>query len=138
EAKPAPKPAPPPKPAEAPAAKPDSKDGAQAEAQDPQSADGPGAVTILAQTNLAADVKVNSNRVEAAPAASAAFRTFVAGATIGGVFQGHPSRALINGAIVKEGQMVDGVLNINFDRIDAVRKIIYFKDSTGAEVSKSY
>ena len=136
-AKPAPKPTPAPKPVEA-AAKAEAKEGAPADSQDSQSADGPGAVTILAQTTLATDVKVNNNRVEAAPAASAAFRTFVAGATIGGVFQGHPSRALINGAIVKEGQMIDGALNITFDRIDAVRKVIYFKDSSGAEVSKSY
>jgi hypothetical protein len=92
----------------------------------------------MVQSNLTSDVKVNSTRIEAAPAASAAFRTYVASANIGGVFQGTPSRALINGTIWREGQMVESVLQITFDRIDSVNKVIYFKDSTGAEVSKSY
>lgn len=98
----------------------------------------PASVTVMAPTTLSSDVKVNSTRIEAAPAASAAFRTFVASANIGGVFQGAHSRALINGSIVREGQVVEGALQITFDRIDSVNKVIYFKDSTGAEVSKSY
>ena len=98
----------------------------------------PASVTVMAPTTLTTDVKVNSTRIEAAPAASAAFRTFVASANIGGVFQGAHSRALINGSIVREGQTVEGGLQITFDRIDSVNKVIYFKDSTGAEVSKSY
>jgi hypothetical protein len=94
--------------------------------------------SVMAQSSITTDVKVNNTHLDAAPAASPAFRTFVAGASIGGVFQGTPSRALINGTIVREGQSVEGVLGITFDRIDSVKKIIYFKDSTGAEVSKSY
>jgi hypothetical protein len=94
--------------------------------------------SVMVQTNITSDVKVNAERLEAAPAASAAFRTFVANASIGGVFQGHPSRALINGSIVKEGQTVEGALGIQFERIDAVKKAIFFKDTTGAEVSKDY
>jgi hypothetical protein len=94
--------------------------------------------SVMVQASISSDVKVNSQRLEAAPAASAAFRTFVANASIGGVFQGHPSRALINGSIVKEGQTVDGGLGIEFERIDADKKSIFFKDGTGAEVSKDY
>jgi hypothetical protein len=92
----------------------------------------------MAPTTITTDVKVNSTRIDAAPAASAAFRTFVAGAGIGGVFQGTPSRALINGSIVREGQTVESSLNIVFDHIDVDHKVIYFKDSTGAVVSKNY
>ena len=51
---------------------------------------------------------------------------------------GNPSRALVNGVIVREGQTVNAALGITFDRIDAVKKVIFFKDATGAEVSKSY
>ncbi len=94
--------------------------------------------SVMAPSNITTDVKVNITHLNAAPAASPAFRTFVAGASIGGVFQGYPSRALINGTIVREGQVVEGALSITFDRIDAVQKMIYFKDATGAEVSKSY
>lgn len=94
--------------------------------------------SVLAPTDLTTDVKVNTIHLDAAPAASAAFRTFVAGASIGGVFQGTPSRALINGSIVREGQIVDSALGIEFERIDSDKKAIFFKDSTGAEVSKNY
>ena len=98
----------------------------------------PATESIMAMSSLTNDVKVNNTHLDAAPAASAAFRTFVAGASIGGVFQGKPARALINGTIAREGQVVEGTLGISFDRIDSVQKIIYFKDATGAEVSKSY
>jgi hypothetical protein len=98
----------------------------------------PATESVMAMSSLTNDVKVNNTHLDAAPAASAAFRTFVAGASIGGVFQGKPARALINGTIAREGQVVEGTLGISFDRIDSVQKIIYFKDTTGAEVSKSY
>jgi len=94
--------------------------------------------SVMAQTDITSDVKVDATHLNAAPAASAAFRTFVANASIGGVFQGTPSRALINGSIVREGQLVDNSLGIEFERIDAEKKAIFFKDATGAEVSKDY
>jgi hypothetical protein len=98
----------------------------------------PATESVMGESSIDPDVKVNNTHLDAAPAASAAFRTFVAGASIGGVFQGKPSRALINGTIVREGQVIESSLGIAFDRIDADQKIIYFKDSTGAEVSKNY
>ncbi len=96
------------------------------------------AQAVMAQSNLSSDVKVNNTPIVAAPTASAAFRAFVGNASIGGVFQGTPSKALINNRIVREGQTVDSELGIVFDRIDVVKKNIYFKDATGAEVSKNY
>jgi hypothetical protein len=98
----------------------------------------PATESVMAQSSISSDVKVNNTHLDAAPAASPAFRAFVAGASIGGVFQGTPSRALINGSIVREGQVIEGALGISFDRIDSVNKVIYFKDSTGAFVSKNY
>jgi hypothetical protein len=98
----------------------------------------PATESVMAMSSLTSDVKVNNTHLDAAPAASPAFRAFVAGASIGGVFQGRPARALVNGTIVREGQVVEGALGISFDRIDSAQKIIYFKDATGAEVSKSY
>jgi hypothetical protein len=62
----------------------------------------------------------------------------VASALVTGVFQGSPSRAMINGTVVREGQVVNSALGVVFERIDAPRKMIYFKDYTGAEVSKNY
>jgi hypothetical protein len=98
----------------------------------------PATESVMGQSEITSDVKVNNTHLDAAPAASAAFRAFVAGASIGGVFQGKPSRALINGTIVREGQVVEGALGIAFDRIDSANKVIYFKDSTGSVVSKNY
>jgi hypothetical protein len=94
--------------------------------------------SVMVQSNLSTDVKVNNTKIDTSVAASAEFRLFVANAEIGGVFQGTPARALINGKIVKAGQAVDNQLGILFDRIDSEKKVIYFKDATGAEVSKEY
>jgi len=93
---------------------------------------------VMGNSNISSDVKVGNTPIDAAPAASAAFRNYVANATIGGVFQGSPARALINGTIAREGQVIDGPLGIAFERIDARQRIIFFKDYTGAEVSKNY
>jgi hypothetical protein len=94
--------------------------------------------SVMAEAPISKDVKVNNTHLDAAPAASAAFRAFVAGASIGGVFQGTPARALINGTIVREGDIVESSLGISFARIDSIQKTIYFKDGTGAQVSKNY
>jgi hypothetical protein len=93
---------------------------------------------VMAESNISKDVKVDNTPIVAAKAASPEFRTFVANASIGGVFQGTPSKAIINGRIVRESQVIDSQLGITFDRIDVFKKMIYFKDGTGAEVSKSY
>jgi hypothetical protein len=114
---------------------------ADADARDapaPTPAPAPGTESVMGQSSISSDVKVNNTELNAAPAASPAFRTFVAGASIGGVFQGTPARALVNGAVVREGQVVESSLGISFDRIDSDHKMIYFKDATGAEVSKNY
>jgi hypothetical protein len=93
---------------------------------------------VMGDTKVSSDVRVDSTPLDVAPSASAAFRSYVANAVIGGVFQGRPARALINGTIVREGQIVNSALGIAFERINSPRKMIYFKDYTGAEVSKNY
>jgi hypothetical protein len=98
----------------------------------------PTPVAVMEKAKLTKDVEVNNAPIVAAASASTEFRAFVANASIGGVFQGKPSKALINGKVTREGQMVDSELGIAFDRIDADKKVIYFKDATGAEVSKNY
>jgi hypothetical protein len=92
----------------------------------------------MAPASINKDVKANITRIDSTSAASADFRAFVANANIGGVFQGVHSRALINGQIIREGEIVDDSLGITFDHINADKKVIYFKDGTGAEVSKNY
>jgi len=116
---------------------------AAAEEEEPSPTPVPTAVSaptesVMGESTITKDVRVNNTPIVAAPAASAAFRAFVSNATVGGVFQGVPSRALINGTVVREGQVVDSSLGIAFERVDAEKKIIYFKDYTGAEVAKNY
>jgi hypothetical protein len=113
-------------------------DAAAAAAADSTPTQAPPTESVMAEAAISKDVKVNNTHLDAAPAASAAFRAFVAGASIGGVFQGSPARALINGTIVREGDIVESALGISFSRIDSIQKTIYFKDGTGAQVSKNY
>lgn len=70
--------------------------------------------------------------------ASPAFKTFVTNARINGVFQGDPPRALINGRTVRPGDILDTALGVLFERIDANRKLIFFKDQSGAVLAKKY
>lgn len=70
--------------------------------------------------------------------ASAEFKAFVTSARINGVFQGNPPRALINGRTVRAGDLLDSTLGVVFQRVDASRKLVFFKDQTGAVVAKKY
>jgi len=54
------------------------------------------------------------------------------------VFQGASPRAFINGRMVRAGEMVDEMMEINFDSVDPATRSIVFKDSTGATVSRRY
>jgi len=63
------------------------------------------------------------------------FKRFVADARITGVFQGTPPRALINGRMIRAGEMVDQTLGV-FDSIDAEKKTITFEDRTGHPADK--
>ena len=73
-----------------------------------------------------------------APRASAAFKRFVADARITGVFQGTPPRALINGRMIRAGEVVDPASGVVFDSIDAEKKTITFKDRAGIPATRRY
>jgi hypothetical protein len=79
-----------------------------------------------------------TTELEVAAEATPAFRGFVANAKVSGVFQGSPPRAFINGKLTRAGEAVDSALGIVFDGIDAEKKLIMFKDRTGATVARKY
>lgn len=79
-----------------------------------------------------------SVQVEAGGEASPAFRTFVAGAKVSGVFQGAPARAMINGKLLKAGETVEPELGVIFAGVDSERRQLQFKDRSGATVSRKY
>jgi hypothetical protein len=94
--------------------------------------------TVTTTTTIAPGVTATNDNVSAAAEASAAFRSFVANAKIGGVFQGNPPRLLINGRTVRGGDTVDNGLAVTFDSIDSEKKLILFKDKAGAVVTRRY
>jgi hypothetical protein len=87
---------------------------------------------------VAPGVVATTNAVVTAPKASAAFTRFVADARITGVFQGIPPRALINGRMIRAGEVVDQALGVVFDSIDAEKKTITFKDRAGIPATRNY
>lgn len=97
-----------------------------------------GPTVTRAQSQLAPGITATTTDVIAGAEASAAFRSFVGGLKISGVFQGNPPRALINGRTYRTGELVDIPLGVAFDSADADKKIVTFKDRTGATVSRRY
>jgi hypothetical protein len=79
-----------------------------------------------------------TTQMEAAAEASAPFRSFVANAKVSGIFQGNPSRAVINGRLIRMGEVVDPTLGIIFEGIDSQGRHLVFKDRSGATVSRRF
>jgi cytoskeletal protein RodZ len=88
-------------------------------------------------TTIAPNVSATT-KMEAAPEATAPFRSFVANAKVSGVFQGSPARAVINGKLTRAGDVADPGLGITFEGIDSERRQLVFKDKTGATVSRRF
>jgi hypothetical protein len=77
-------------------------------------------------------------QVDAGPEASPAFRTYVANAKVSGVFQGPPTRAMINGRLTRTGEVLDATLGITFNGVDSARRHLLFVDRTGATVTRRF
>ena len=77
-------------------------------------------------------------QVEAAAEATAPFRSFVANAKVSGVFQGPPTRAMINGRLTRAGEIVDTTLGITFNGVDSTNRQLIFQDQSGGTVSRRF
>jgi hypothetical protein len=95
------------------------------------------AKTAATQASVSPGLAASAD-LDAAAEASPAFRSFVANAKINGVFQGSPPRAMINGRLARAGEVVETGLGVVFDGIDSDRKVLIFKDRSGAVVSRKY
>src|SRR6478609_9911904 len=91
-----------------------------------------------AEMKLAGGIVLTNSSPAGAPAASAPFMYWVAGLTISGVSNSTPPRFLMNGRLVHLGDEVNKQLGVNFDHLDAAAKLIYFRDKSGAVVTRSY
>jgi hypothetical protein len=73
-----------------------------------------------------------------APPASARFRSYANGLMVSGVFQGSPPRALIDGRIVRAGEVIDHTLGVTFVGVDPNSKHLILQDASKAEVRVKY
>jgi hypothetical protein len=97
----------------------------------------PGLSSFSSSAAISPGVSVTTE-IQASKEASAAFRYIVTDAKVTGVYQGSPPRALINGRLIRVGQMLDEGLEISFEGIDAENRVLNFVDRSGARVSKRY
>lgn len=72
------------------------------------------------------------------PAPSARFVRYADALKVSGVFQGSPARALVDGRLVREGDVVDPVLGVRFKGVDADEKQLILEDATTAQVRVKY
>jgi len=91
-----------------------------------------------AMTSVGRGMQATTQLEMAALDASAEFRSFVANAKVSGVFQGTPARAMINGRLVRAGELIDAGLGIRFEGVDPEKRHLIFKDKAGALVARKY
>jgi hypothetical protein len=74
----------------------------------------------------------------APPAPSPRFVRYAESIRVSGVFQGSPSRALIDGRIVRAGDLLDPALGIKFVAVDADTKHLILEEPSGARMRVKY
>lgn len=82
-----------------------------------------------------------STKTKTGPTSSAvtiAFKAWIDDARITGVVVGNSPRAIINGRLVRPGDVVDGAQGIVFDGLDLERKEVVFRNGTGLFAGKAY
>lgn len=75
---------------------------------------------------------------KAASAAMLALRAWVDGAHISGVVASDTPRAIINGRLVKAGDLIESSQGIIFDGVDLERKEVIFRTKSGLFAGKTY
>lgn len=95
-------------------------------------------VTVAGSSSIAPGVSATNADVAAESEATSAFRSFVANAKISGVFQGNPPRVMLNNRLARAGEAVDAALGITFERLDPEKKLLIFRDKSGAVVTRRY
>jgi len=104
----------------------------------PPSEPAPAPITATSQLAPGITATTTTSAITDSPAASPAFRNWVANARINGVFQGTPARALINGRTFRAGQVIDDDLGIVFQGLTDDAKSIVFRDASGATITRRF
>lgn len=93
---------------------------------------------VLAPLTLPGGIVIQDSSPEGAPPAGRAFFYWVVNAGISGVNPGPPARVLVGSRLIFENTEVHIPLGIVFERLDPAKKLLYFRDQTGAIVTRSY
>lgn len=93
---------------------------------------------VLPSMTLPGGIVIRSASPAGAPPAGRAFFFWVVNASISGISPGPPARILVGNRLSYEGAEIHIPLGIIFERLDPVDKVIYFRDQTGAVVTRSY
>jgi hypothetical protein len=72
------------------------------------------------------------------PNASPRFVRYAEALRVSGVFQGNPARALVDGRLVRSGDVIEPNLRISFTGVDSDTKHLILQDATGAQVRVKY
>jgi energy-converting hydrogenase Eha subunit A len=100
--------------------------------------DQPDANALPARITLGGGIVIESASPPGAPAASQDFLRWVMGITIRGVMQGKTPRMLLNNRLTYQGQEVNAALGITFDHLEPDKKLVVFRDKSGALVTLTY
>jgi hypothetical protein len=93
---------------------------------------------VLPPMTLPGGIVIQSVSPEGAPPAGRAFFYWVVNASISGISPGPPARVLVANRLTYEGTEVHIPLGIVFERLDPAKKLLYFRDQSGAVVTRSY
>ncbi len=72
------------------------------------------------------------------PAPSARFVRYSESIRVSGVFQGTPARALVDGRLVRAGDLIEPTLGIKFIAVDAETKHLILEEASGARLRVKY
>ena len=98
-----------------------------------------GSAPASAEVKVAAGITATTKGVDATADASPAFKSWAVNAKISSVRAGgNNPAAFINGRLISRGGIVDDALGVVLDTIDADKKVLTFRDKTGATVSRPY
>lgn len=98
----------------------------------------PAAAETPNQMTLAGDIVISQASPAGAPRASGPFFYSIVKLNVSGITQGKPARALINHRLAHEGDEINRQLGIVFAELDPVRKLLVFRDQSGATVTRGY
>lgn len=93
---------------------------------------------VLPPMTLPGGIVIQNASPAGAPPAGRTFFYWVVNASISGISPGPPARILVGNRLSYEGTEVHIPLGIIFERLDPATQLLYFRDQTGAVVTRSY